>query len=93
MSTLGGAVLVHDGEATAAEHQAPHGGLPAQDPAWQREVRSPHDALRVPRLQPGSGKVRSDFLPFKLYYVFYILSQIYTGNHTTFPVQMYAITV
>ena len=27
------------------------------------------------------------------YYVFLILPQIYTANHTTFPLQMYAITV
>ena len=27
------------------------------------------------------------------YYVFHILPQIYTANHTTFPIQMYAITV
>ena len=27
------------------------------------------------------------------YYVFHILPQIYTSNHTTLPIQMYAITV
>ena len=69
MSTLGGAVLVHDGEAAPAKHQAPHGGIPAQDPAGQREVRPPHDALRVPRLQPGPGKVCKGFLLLKLHCV------------------------
>ena len=28
-----------------------------------------------------------------MYYVFHILPQIYTENHATFPIQMYASTV
>ena len=28
-----------------------------------------------------------------MYGVFHILPQIYTANHATFPIQMYAITV
>ena len=30
---------------------------------------------------------------FENYRVFYILPQMYTANHATFPIQMYAITV
>ena len=38
----------------------------------------------------ASGKIKGDLL---IYYVFHILAQIYTADHATFPVQMYAITV
>ena len=45
----------------------------------------------MPKKQFASMKHEHDFLD--IYYVFHILPQIYTANHATFPIQMYAITV